>query len=223
MNYLLLILAVLGSFFLVVWTKPNHSANVALLLAFSGAFLLALTFFELVPQVYRASDPKIIALFILMGVLLQVFLESFSKGAEHGHMHWELSKNQFPVILFLSLSLHALIEGVPVTSESSIIYGILIHKIPVAIILSIFLVNSKLNRGLTFLFILLFALMTPLGSYLATENAAIFSYKTQLTALAIGVFLHISTVILFESAKTHRFDLKKLLVIILGFGIAYFM
>ena len=92
-----------------------------------------------------------------------------------------------------------------------------------AIILSIFLVNSTLNRGLTITFMVLFALMTPLGSYLATETTFIATYKTELTALAIGVFLHISTVILFESAREHAFDLKKLIGIVLGFGLAYFL
>ncbi len=223
MHYFLLIFAVLGSFFLVLRTKPKHQENIKLLLAFSGAFLLALTFFELIPEVYQAKSPKINSVFILLGILLQVFLEFFSKGAEHGHMHLELPENRFPLVLFISLSLHALVEGVPISEENTIIYGILVHKIPVAVILSVFLVNSKLKRRLTLLFILLFALMTPLGSYLATENSTIAALKTPLTAVAIGVFLHISTVILFESAKAHAFDLKKLLVVILGFGIAYFI
>ncbi|UOY06029.1 ZIP family metal transporter [Muricauda sp. SCSIO 64092] len=223
MNYLILVLTVLASYGLVLLTKPRKQTNIKLLLAFSGAFLLALTFFELVPEVYSKGNPKTNTLFILIGVLLQLFLEFFSKGAEHGHMHWQLDKNQFPTILFISLSLHALIEGIPISGENGILYGILVHKIPVAIILSMFLVNSKLNRGLTIIFILLFALMTPLGSYLASETTFISTYKTQMVALVVGVFLHISTVILFESAKGHSFDLKKLIVVILGFGIAYFL
>lgn len=223
MIYLLLVSAVLLSFVFVLMLKPKSPERVKLLLAFSGAFLLAITFFELVPEVYSEEDQRLNALFILFGVLLQVFLEFFSKGAEHGHMHWQLNKNQFPTILFLSLSLHALIEGVPVHEANSILYGILVHKIPVAIVLSIFLVNSKLHLGLSVVFMVLFALMTPLGSYLATETAFISTYRTQLTALAVGIFLHISTVILFESAREHTFDLKKLIGIILGFGIAFFM
>lgn len=223
MTYILLILAVLLSFVLVYFFKPKRPAKTKLLLAFSGAFLLALTFFELVPKIYEQGNHRFYALFILLGVLLQVFLEFFSKGAEHGHMHWELDRNQFPYVLFASLSLHALIEGVPIHNDHGIIYGILVHKIPVAIVLSIFLINSKLNQGLAVLFMVLFALMTPLGSYLAHENSFIQNYSTELTALAVGVFLHISTIILFESAKGHAFNLKKLIVIILGFGIAYFL
>jgi len=65
--------------------------------------------------------------------------------------------------------------------------------------------------------------MTPLGSLLATESSFIASYSTELTALAIGVFLHISTIVLFESAQGHSFNLQKLIVILIGFGLAYFL
>ncbi len=222
MNAILLIAVVLATFISVYFLKPKDQSRVKLLLAFSGAFLLALTFFELIPPVYTLGDRRTNTLFILLGILLQIFLEFFSKGAEHGHMHWELSKNEFPVVLFISLSLHALIEGMPIAEHGNLIYGILIHKIPVAFVLSFFLLNSRLSMFLSCLFIVLFSLMTPLGNYLVALEA-FSAYKVQLTALAVGVLLHISTIILFESAKGHSFDLKKLFVIILGFGIAYFL
>ncbi|GMN08286.1 hypothetical protein MTsPCn5_36750 [Croceitalea sp. MTPC5] len=223
MVYLLPILAVILSFIFVYFTKPKSEKSIKLLLAFSGAFLLALTFFELLPDVYEDLSPKSAAIFILAGILLQIFLEFFSKGAEHGHVHMATKKNRFPVVLFLSLSLHALVEGVPVTNGDTIIYGILVHKIPVAIILSIFLLNSNLKLALSVLFIGLFALMTPLGSLLTQESFVVSTYSAQLTALAIGVFLHISTVVLFESAQGHAFNLRKLVVIVLGIVIAYFL
>jgi zinc transporter ZupT len=223
MVYILPILAVLASFGFVYITKPKNQKNIKLLLAFSGAFLLALTFFELLPEVYQSSKPKTVALFVLAGILLQILLESFSKGAEHGHFHVNIKKNNFPVVLFLSLSLHALIEGLPISGENNIIYGILIHKVPVAIILSIFLLNSSLKTSLIVLFVTLFALMTPLGSLLAMETTILSSYYIELTALAIGVFLHISTVVLFESSQGHAFNLQKLVVIGFGFGLAYFL
>ncbi|GMN11790.1 hypothetical protein MTsPCn9_12420 [Croceitalea sp. MTPC9] len=223
MVYILPIFAVLASFLFVYIAKPESQKNIKLLLAFSGAFLLALTCFELLPEVYQSPNPKTIALFILVGILLQIILESFSKGAEHGHLHLDLKKNNFPIALFFSLALHALIEGLPIADDNNIIYGILIHKIPVAIILSIFLLNSTLKMGHSLMFIILFALMTPLGSLLALESNFIETYSTQLTALAIGVFLHISTVVLFESAQGHTFNLRKLVVIILGIGLAYFL
>lgn len=223
MIFLLPILAVVLSFVVVYVTKPKKQKNIHLLLAFSGAFLLALTFFELLPEVYTVANTKSISLFILAGILLQVFLEFFSKGAEHGHMHFDPEKNRFPIVLFLSLSLHALVEGVPLLNDGSILYGILVHKVPVAVILSIFLINSNLKQEYTLLFIGSFALMTPLGAWLTQNFEGVANYGTQLTALAIGVFLHISTIVLFESAKDHTFNLRKLVVIVLGIGIAYFL
>lgn len=219
--YLVPILAVWAGFGFVWLTKPKDTDNIKLLLAFSGAFLLAITFFELLPEVYEGHDPKQIALFILGGILLQVFLEFFSKGAEHGHMHVHLKQNHFPTLLFLSLCLHALVEGVPIHGNNPILYGIVIHKIPIAIILGTFLVNSQMKISQTLLFITVFSLMTPLGSYLST-SPWIIHYGHLFTAIAIGVFFHISTIILFESAQGHAFNLRKLLVIILGVGIAYF-
>ena len=220
--YIIPILAVWSGFAFVWFTKPKHSDNIKLLLAFSGAFLLSMTFFELLPDVYKGHNPNTIALYILGGILLQVFLEFFSKGAEHGHMHFNLKENQFPTLLFLSLSIHALVEGVPIHDNDTILYGIIIHKIPIAIILSIFLINSKMKLGTTLLFIGAFSLMTPLGSYIST-SAYMTQYGDLLTSLAIGVFFHISTIILFESAQGHAFNLRKLVVIVLGIGIAYFV
>lgn len=220
--YIIPILAVWAGFAFVWLTKPRNNDNIKLLLAFSGAFLLSLTFFELLPDVYAHDSPKTIALYILGGILLQIFLEFFSKGAEHGHMHVHLEENQFPTLLFLSLSIHALVEGVPIHDNDTILYGIIIHKIPIAIILSVFLINSKMKMATTLFFIASFSLMTPLGSYIST-TPWIANYGHLLTALSIGVFFHISTIILFESSQGHSFNLRKVLVIILGIGIAYFV
>ncbi len=111
----------------------------------------------------------------------------------------------------------------PIHGNSTILYGVIIHKLPIAIVLSIFLINSRLSLRSTQLFMGAFSLMTPLGSYLSTELAWLQDYEHLLTSLAIGVFFHISTIILFETAQGHAFNLRKLLVIILGGGIAYFI
>ncbi len=223
MTYLLPVLGVLLSFVFVLVAKPKSKENFKLLLAFSGAFLLALTVFELLPSAYENSDAKTVGVFVMLGILLQIFLEFFSKGAEHGHVHINAEKSSFPWLLFVSLSIHAFLEGFPIDSHNTIIYGILIHKIPIAIILSIFLLGSKIKMAKALFFIVLFALMTPLGSYIASISDFASAYYAPITALVIGVFLHISTVILFESSEGHKFNLRKLLVIIVGIAIAYFL
>ncbi|SHJ86419.1 ZIP Zinc transporter [Arenibacter nanhaiticus] len=221
MVYLLPILGVLLSFIFVYFTKPQNKEVFKLLLAFSGAFLLALTVFELFPEVYTHENPKIVGVFIMLGILLQIFLEFFSKGAEHGHVHLDPENAAFPWTLFASLCIHSLLEGLPIEHHHTMLYGILVHKIPIAIILSIFLLGSKIKLTSAILFISLFALMTPIGTYIASTFKVIETYAVYLNALVIGVFLHISTVILFESSEAHKFNLRKLLVIIIGIIIAY--
>jgi len=223
MTYLLPILAVLFSYAFVLLVKQKQKDTFKLLLAFSGAFLLALTVFELLPEVYQKTNAKELGIYIMIGILVQIFLEFFSKGAEHGHMHVQAHKGRIPVVLFISLSLHALLEGIPIEQHQTLLYGILIHKVPIALILSAFLVGSKIRPFYSFLFILLFSFMTPLGSYIAAHSELLIPYYTELTALVIGVLLHISTVILFESSEGHSFNLGKLLVILLGMVVAYFL
>ncbi|CAM4392298.1 ZIP family metal transporter [Zobellia nedashkovskayae] len=223
MNYALPILAVLLSFTFVYIVKPQNRSNFKLLLAFSGAFLLALTLFELFPSVYENGDPKKVGLFVMLGILFQIFLEFFSKGAEHGHVHLDSEKELFPWLLFASLCVHSFLEGFPIHHHDTIIYGILIHKVPIAIILSIFLLNSKIPLKKAFFFITIFSLMTPLGSYIADHADWADTYFAPINALVIGVFLHISTVILFESSEGHTFNLRKIVAIIFGIAIAYFL
>ena len=223
MTYLLPILSVLLSFVFVLVVKPKNKENFKLLLAFSGAFLLALTIFELLPATYQSADPKIVGIFIMSGILLQIFLEFFSKGAEHGHVHLHNDESRFPWLLFISLSLHSFLEGFPIENHNTIMYGILIHKIPIAIILSIFLLGSNIKMINAIFFVVLFSLMTPLGSYVAANFDFATTYYIPITALVIGIFFHISTVILFESSEGHNFNLRKLLAIIIGIIIAYFL
>jgi zinc transporter ZupT len=223
MIYILPIVSVILSFLFVYLVKPKKTGAFKLLLAFSGAFLLALTLFELLPEVYSSLKPKMAGLFIMLGILLQIFLEFFSKGAEHGHVHINQLKPTFPWLLFISLSLHSLLEGIPIEDNSSILYGILIHKIPIAIILSFFFLSSSIPLRKSVLFIILFSLMTPLGTYMAAHITFFEKYSGELTALVIGVFFHISTVILFETSEGHHFNLRKIIVILLGILIAFFV
>lgn len=220
--YLLPIVAVvLGAIFVLAF-KPAKKKNLKLLLAFSGAFLLSVTIFNLLPEVFEHRD-KEIGLFIMIGILLQICLEFFSKGAEHGHMHLDKTRKVFPWMLFFSLSVHAILEGFPVHGNENLLYGIIVHKIPIAIILTTFFVNSEIPISKTLLFLILFALMTPFGSYLSENVNFLDPYYPEIAAVVIGIFLHISTTILFESSEGHTFNFSKLMVIVVAFALAYFL
>ncbi len=226
MNYLLPIVAVLVGFIVVYFLKPKNQKNIKIVLSFSGGFLLAITIFNLIPEIFGHTDlknSKYIGLFVLFGILFQIFLEYFSKGAEHGHVHAHADQKEFPWLLFLSLSIHAFLEGFPIHKTHGLLAGIIIHKIPVAIILATFLMRSSLSKMYALIFMLLFALATPLGSFVSRNFSIITSYYTEITAVVVGIFLHISTTILFESSEGHRFNLAKLAAIISAITLAYFI
>ena len=211
-------MSVLIGSLVVILFKPGNKIT-RLLVSFSGAYLLSVTILHLLPEVYEASQGSStrIGVLILIGILIQSLLESFSKGAEHGHIHSHSNETKFPVLLFISLCIHSFSEGVPIHEDDhNLLWAIVIHKIPIAIVLTTFLVHSKLSKTTVFTFLSVFAFMSPLG-VLVADNIQFFSkYTTEISALVIGVFLHISTIILFESSENHKFNLQKFLSIILG-------
>lgn len=223
MTYFLLFAAVAIGYIIAVLLKTKEVSKMSLYLAFSGAFLLAVTVFELLPEVFFNSGSNNIGVYIMVGIMLQIILEFFSKGAEHGHVHIHGKDKSFPWLLFISLSIHALMEGFPISEENNLITGVIVHKIPIAIILSIFFIKANYPKTTTLLFLFLFALMTPLGSFLSKNVDWFTVYSTEITAIVIGIFLHVSTTILFESSKDHKFNLAKLLTIIAAIVLAYFL
>ena len=214
--------AVLLSFVLLLTFPKLRVKDHRLLLSFSGAFLLGVTLFELLPQVFGQTEPIQPGVFIAVGMLLQIILEFFSRGAEHGHKHHTNTNRGFPLMLLISLGLHAFLEGIPLSVNQAVVWGISVHKIPVALILGSFLLDSGLSRTTGWTFIGIFALMTPLGTWLGRLPGLQHIYP-YLMALVIGMILHVSTIILFESSRDHKVNLKKLGVIILALVLAYLM
>ena len=220
-SYLLPILAVGIGVLLAFITQQNKTSYTKLLLSFSGAFLLALTLFDLLPEVYHHLDAKTTGLCIMGGILLQIILEFFSKGAEHGHVHIHKDETDFPWLLFISLCLHSFLEGFPIHEHNDMVYGVLIHKIPIAALISAFLLQSNFSKVQIISFLMVFTAMTPLGTFISNTSEISTDYLTMINAIVIGIFFHISTTILFESSEGHKFNLSKLIAIILGVGIAY--
>jgi len=221
MTYIALIASVLIGIVIVFGLKPSFK-TVQLLLAFSGAYLLSITILHLFPEVYAVKSTNI-GLFILLGLLLQLILDFFSKGAEHGHVHIE-ENIVFPWALFISLNIHAFLEGIPLAHNlhhEYLLWAIVIHNIPISIILGTFFVSSKISRKNAVLFLLLFSLMSPLGRIAGEYVQILTVYKTEITAIIIGIFLHISTIILFETSKDHKFNLLKFIAILFGMVVAY--
>lgn len=235
MIYLLPLLSVILGYGIALILKPTNKKSLKLLLAFSGSFLLSLTVLHLLPDVYESAahaheghdhgHNNPIGIYIMAGIVFQIILEYFSKGAEHGHVHVHGNDHlhKMPWLLFFSLCIHALLEGMPVSHHNDLAWGIAIHHFPIAIILTAFFVNSGLNKPVIMLFMLAFAIMTPLGTILSGQLEFISHYYTEISAVVVGILFHISSTIIFESSEGHKFNLAKLIVIVFGVIMAYFL
>ena len=236
MIYLIPLLSVIFGYIMALILKPENKKNLKLLLAFSGSFLLSLTVMHILPEVYEGmhdhnhgegehAHNNPIGLFIMAGIIFQIVLEYFSKGAEHGHVHSHKNDHEhsMPWLLFISLCIHALLEGMPVSHHHDMAWGIAIHHFPIAIILTAFFVNSHINKTAILLFMLAFAVMTPLGTLISGQLQFVNNYHTEISAVVVGILFHISSTIIFESGENHKFNLAKLLVIILGVIMAYYL
>lgn len=218
MNLLLPILAVLIGFGISYFVYQK-SITINLLLAFSGSFLLSVTVLEFLPDIYNSGVDSI-GIYILGGILLQIMLEYLSGGAEHGHLHISKEKTSFPFVLFISLCIHAFLEGIPIHENDHLLYAVIIHKVPIAIIIASFLFNTNLSKFKIIIFLLFFGIMTPLGSFVQANTALLDDIGLYLNAIVIGIFLHVSTTILFESSKDHKFNIYKFGIIVLGIVLA---
>lgn len=228
-NWRLIILflsAFLGGLSIFLFKKDN-TQRLKLLLSFSGAYLFGITVLHLIPEVYGKAD-EYVGLFILGGFLLQILLELFSEGIEHGHIHKHSHEHySFPYGIMISLCLHAFLEGMPLAEghQNELVFGIALHHIPAAFALGSVLVQNKVKRAPLLLLLVTFALMTPLG-YVFSNGLSlgtignISQYFGRIMGVVIGIFLHISTTILFESSVDHKFNLKKFVAVIVGLAIA---
>lgn len=240
MNEFISIVSLIGAVVLggliVMWIDSYKQKSVIkILLAFSGGFLLAIAFNHFLPELYALHN-HYIGLYVIAGFLIQLILEYFSGGIEHGHVHIHAGK-PMPWMLFIALSVHSFIEGIPLAipdevmhtashahehhthlSSQSLLLGIIFHQAPVAIALMTLLRSSSFSLKKSWLILMLFAIMTPMGLAFGyfTQGMLGFLNMDILMAVVVGMFLHISTTIIFEASENHRFNMAKLASILIG-------
>ena len=196
---------------------------------FGGAFLLAVCFLGLLPEAVQpvgdadgSHRDMLPFAAVLGGFLFQQLLDALSAHAEHGH-----TEHGFTVAgLMVGLSLHALLEGMPLVAmdgevNRGLMLGIIVHNIPVALVM----VGLFTARGYGFWRVLallsLFGLMSPLGSlfnlYVVQPDA--FSQRV-IVGLVVGVLLHVSSSILFDH-KRNEFSWTTAAIVAVAFATAY--
>ena len=229
MIYAALILSVVAGAIAFMGFKLGEPGKIKLITAFTGAYLMSLTCLHLLPEVFAGSHehlaetqpPDTVALgaFVLLGFFLQIVLENFSGGIEHGHVHH--TRETMPFAMIAGLCLHAFLEAMPLTNAHGphLLVGIAVHKFPVSIVLLGMLMRNRNSQQRAYGLLDVFALMAPVGAFIGNLSF-LESHAPYLLAMVIGIFMHVSTTILFESSEDHHYNRRKGIAILLGAGLA---
>lgn len=160
---------------------------------------------------------------MLAGFFVQLALDFISMGIEHGHSHHLHGHAPYGVVA--GLCIHAFVEalalGNPLTtynpeSRQLLLLSIVVHNFPVSIALLGLLLHWGMSRKGAIGVLVLFAAMAPIGMFLSGHFAWLADHSRELMAIVIGIFMHISTTILFESGEAHKIHKGKLFAILLG-------
>ncbi len=237
LEYSLLIFSVLlGGGLVFFLNRRMADRGLPLVLSFSGAYLLGISILDLMPGIFTDRGYEA-GYWLLGGFLAQLFLDNLSQGVEHGHVHRRSGAGLgFALQIMLGLCLHALLEGLPLgnyqtfhelhhpsdSTANFLLYGIILHKAPAAFALTALLLRSDFDRPIIYACLLIFSIMSPLGSWIGSTIGVSHEWIDRIMALVVGSFLHIATTILFETDRrnTHQISLTKLGLIILGIGVA---
>ena len=229
MDYLILVSSIVLGALTVFGFKLHEPKHVKLLNSFTGAFLLSLTLLHLLPELYDfprvpgGHEALLLGTMMLGGFFVQLALDFISMGVEHGHSHHLHGHAPYGVVA--GLCVHALVEGMGLgnvdtyydpASRRMLLWSIVVHNYPVSIALLGMLLGWGMKRGNALGLLGLFAFMGPLGMLMSGHIPFLAHHSRELMSIVIGIFMHISTTILFESGEVHRIHVPKLAAIIIG-------
>ena len=233
MDYLILLSSIALGAVTVFGLRLYDAKHVKVLNAFTGAFLLTLVMLHLLPDLYSSEGgyvtrPLLIGGFILFGFFLQIALDNISQGVEHGHSH--AIHGRVPLGILIGLCMHAFVEALALGQTNTVasahdqatrhflLVSVVVHNYPVSIALLGMLLQSGMRRSRAIGGLVLFAAMAPFGMFVSTHTGLAI-YSRELMAIVIGIFMHISTMILFESEDHHRFSMVKLAAVLTGLAL----
>ncbi|MGC3945983.1 MAG: ZIP family metal transporter [Chryseolinea sp.] len=174
---------------------------------------------------------------------LEYFTAGVEHGHMHAHTHHhdhhhhhqprvhhhQANRALSALVLLFALCVHAFLEGAmlakpfhmnPFYNVNAVLLGIALHRAPAAFALMTVLAHQLHSRVKALPHLLVFSFAAPAGLLLSTYlvNAEILSATglVYLYAIVSGNFLHISTTIVFEGSPEHRFDAKRMAVVVLG-------
>ncbi|NP_997748.2 zinc transporter ZIP1 [Danio rerio] len=152
-------------------------------------------------------------------------------SGHHVHVDFHAHSSFRSFMLFLSLSLHSVFEGLAIGLQTTnakvleICIAILVHKSIIVFSLSVKLVQSAVKPLWVVLYVTVFAIMSPLGIgigivVIETERQAGGLIQAVLEGLAAGTFIYITFLeILPHELNSSERPLLKVLFLLCGFSI----
>jgi zinc transporter ZupT len=112
---------------------------------------------------------------------------------------------------------------------SALFLGLAIHKLPVALVLMGLIKSTGATKVTRWGLLTLFGIMPGLGMYIydtiihsgVALPGGVSTFMSATHGLVIGILLHVSTTVIFESGEGHAFNYNKLIATLLGLTIAY--
>ena len=237
-SFLLFLVASLGGASVLIIRRPSP-ASLKLFLILAGGYLFAITFLHILPELFVLhSNARLAGLYVLVGFFLQLVLERFSKGVEHGHLYdtdqGEHQHTIAPLTLMAALFVHAFSDGIILNDPSvhlnhhhganTLLIGILLHKVPESFALVSILTKLVNSRRKILIYLFIFALAAPLGllgsSYVSQQQWFPTQVSLALWGIVSGSLVHISTTIFFEATPDHHPNNRRFIASLVGAGLA---
>ena len=221
---LLIVVVSLGAGLLPqVFASRISSKGLADLTGFASGLLLVSAFVVVVPEGFHtaaegdglfAFDPVVLGLAALAGFILLLALEGLGIGhavhEEHhdhvvGHGHEHVHHPFSGGVVAIGLSVHALADGLAIgaaaasgeTSFSLLVaFAVIVHRVPAALSLGIFLLHQPGGRKAALKGLLLFTLATPVALVLSYQvlDSADESILALVLLFSAGTFVYVATV-----------------------------
>ncbi len=206
--------------------------------AFAGGVFLGAGLIHMLPDAqegFRAltngSDYPWFALVCCVGFLAILLLEKVLMRHDHNSEPFH-GGPVFPYVLMLALSIHSIITGIALGTESKIAQAVVImiavvaHKGTAAFALGVSMTRAQVALRRFFVMILLFAFMTPFGLLLGCGFMKLLAgtaeqvFEALFDALAAGTFLYIALLdIVQEEFSRERHNALKFLLVLSGLAV----
>jgi zinc and cadmium transporter len=201
---------------------------VRLAVSLSAGVLLGVAFVHMIPEAVELMGAPSTGLLVLLGYLVIYALERFVMvhPCEEAHCDY----HAVGLAAFIGLSIHSLMGGIALGSALlvpglawAVFVATLLHKAPEAFSLTTLLVMGKRPIGRVALYIAVFSLMLPLGSWVAVSGLNHYGIKVVggAVALSAGTFVYIATGDLLSGTHSKgQSKAEAALAFLLGIGFA---